>query len=107
MNFEQLKISNPDKYLIEHIDKNISNFFFRKSSDFIDESEYRIIIHDPDNKFSSIDINSCLEGIILGDRFPKSYLPLLSKYNKFICKQLKILNWDYMLLDCKEWIICA
>ena len=48
------------------IKENLERFFLTKPIDFRDEGEYRIVVHDPDEKFEYLDISKCIRGVILG-----------------------------------------
>lgn len=61
----------------EHLEINYKYLFFKKHCDYRDEAEYRFIVLDMDSKFEYIDISDCLVGIILGDNFPITYLPIV------------------------------
>ncbi|MBC8416023.1 MAG: DUF2971 domain-containing protein [Candidatus Cloacimonetes bacterium] len=82
--------TNPNHDIIkEHLNINYKFLFFKKHQDYRDEAEYRFIVLDMDNKFEYIDISDCLVGIILGDIFPITYLPII----KLIESELNIV-WD-------------
>jgi hypothetical protein len=85
--------------------ENMDELFFRKHADYRDESEYRIVVFDPEKKMEYIDIGSSIKGVIVGDRTPKVYFSLINK----LCEALQIesrrLHWDKgtpHLIYCKD-----
>jgi len=75
-----------DIYANEYVKKNIRNIFFTKHIDYEDENEYRIVVHDPDDKFEYLDISKCVKVVILGDRVPLVY----DKTIDDLCKELGV-----------------
>jgi hypothetical protein len=94
--------------VFEYIKKNNKELFFKKDLDYRDEDEYRVVVcKSNENKLpelESIGIQTAkiIKGIIVGDRFPKVYKPIVEQ----LCNELKIeckkLHWGnngYWLLD--------
>ncbi len=78
-----LNINIHNNIEVETFIKNkIDEILHYKSMDFIDEQEFRIWIHDTDDKIENLEINNTIVGIILGDRFPEIYIPLIIEFCK-------------------------
>ena len=75
-----------ENYSKNHILENSEELFFRKHADYRDETEYRVLVFDPENNLEYIDISSSIKGIIVGDRTPKVYFPLVDQ----LCEKLHI-----------------
>ncbi len=62
-----------EKYAASYIKENLSSFFLTKPIDYRDEGEYRIVVHDPADKFKHLDVSNCIRGIILGEKYHNVY----------------------------------
>lgn len=92
--------------VINNITKDYKNIFFQKDLDYQDENEFRIVLIKKDLEESSqehfIDISNSLKLIILGDNFPKVYLPTIKDLSSKLNIEFKKLHWDrqgYFLLN--------
>jgi hypothetical protein len=79
------------KYVID----NFEAFLFCKHTDYRDESEFRVVVYDPDKKLEYLDIGTALKGLIVGDRVHVAYNYLINN----ICKKLNI--------ECRQAHWCA
>lgn len=68
-----LKKLGIESYCTDHLKKHIQYFCFQKNIDYKDESEYRVIIFDFNNKYEYLDISDFIEWIIVGERTSKVY----------------------------------
>jgi len=82
----RLESEGVEAYLFNHIMENSEGFFFRKHIDYRDEAEFRVVVFDPEKKLECIDISTSLKGVIVGDRTPEPYIPLINK----MCKDIKV-----------------
>jgi len=86
LNGNELREKGTDICANDYVKKNIENIFFIKDIDYRDEIEYRIVVHDPDDKLEYLDISNCVKAVILGDRFPLVY----DKAIEDLCKELGV-----------------
>lgn len=70
-----------DILLTEHIDTHINEIIFKKNLDWSNEQEYRFIVFDKERENIYLPYEESLKGIVLGDRFPKTYINILKKYD--------------------------
>ena len=75
-----------DEYAEDFILQNREKLFFQKFMDYRDENEFRIIINDPHNELNFLDIAKSIRGVIVGDKVPKVYHPLIKK----LCQSVDI-----------------
>jgi hypothetical protein len=80
--------------LIAHLNNYKDAFFFRKDSDWKDESEWRYIIHKWDKGYEFVNIEKSLFAVILGVNFPQVYRPTIKKLCSELEVQLLHLFWD-------------
>ena len=66
-------------YLKNHIKEYKKNFLFSKKLDWRDENEFRIVIFYENRNRIYMPINNAIEGVIIGDKFPRLYIPVLKK----------------------------
>ncbi len=82
--------------------EHVKRIFFTKHVDYIDENEYRILVHDPNNDFECLDITGCVRAVLLGDRFREVYHGVV----KDLCCQhnvgCKRLEWKCGRLQLKD-----
>ena len=95
-----------NEIIINHIKQDYKNIFFQKHSDYKDENEFRIILvqKNENNFFQNIfiDISNSIKFIILGDNFPKEYLPTINNLSSKLNIEYKSLCWEhnqYFLLE--------
>jgi len=73
-----------EEYAIDHIFSNATELLFTKDIDYRDESEFRFVLYDPENRCEYLDISSSIRAVIAGDRTPEVYYStingLCSKY---------------------------
>ncbi|MFW2601859.1 DUF2971 domain-containing protein [Aliarcobacter butzleri] len=96
-----------NEIIINHIKQNHKNIFFQKHLDYKDENEFRIIlIQKTENNFYKnifVDISDSLKFIILGDSFPKVYLPTIKELSSKLNITYEKLEWrnnQYFLDEC-------
>lgn len=75
-----------EKYAASYIKENLSRFFLTKPIDYRDECEYRIVVHDPADKFEYLDVSACIRGVILGDKCHNVYHGTVMK----LCEELNV-----------------
>ena len=99
-----------NEIILNHIKQNYKNIFFQKHLDYKDENEFRIILvqENENNLYKDIliDISNSLKFIILGDRFPKVYLPTIKELSSKLNIDCKKLHWEhnqYFLLECHNF----
>jgi len=66
-------------YFRKWLRKNYSNLLLKKHIDYNTESEFRIIVFDPDNMFDNFAIDYSLYGIICGDKVSELFYPTIKK----------------------------
>jgi len=74
-----------------HLEKNRLGLFFTKSSDWINEVEYRWVINSPNEGFEYYRFNNSLEGIVFGSKVTNKEI----KSVRTEIKKYKI-EWDYL-----------
>jgi hypothetical protein len=79
LNGNQLVEDGVEDYSYNHVIQHAKTLFFMKHIDYRDESEYRVVVFDPDHKYEYININESIRGVIAGDRTHKVYFPLIRK----------------------------
>jgi hypothetical protein len=55
-------------YAVEFVLARMDDMFFLKHIDYRDESEYRLVIHDPKDRNEYIEVSDSLKGVLWGDR---------------------------------------
>jgi len=83
---KQLESQGLKEFAINHMMNYYKFFFLTKVIDYHDESEYRIVVYDPNNKLDYIDISNSIRAIIIGDRVPKDKNQTIKDF----CKQLNV-----------------
>ena len=102
VNYQKLKDKSVfNQYVFEYLTAHQNILLFQKDVDYKDENEYRIYIMQ-DKEFAKckdnylyLPIQNSLSSIIIGDRFHKSYLPLLLHFSKkyhFDCFKTQYIN---------------
>ena len=74
-----LQRSGVKQYCRQHVEVHWRDLFFTKHKDYRDESEFRIVAHDPLSKLESVDLLESLRGIIVGDMMHDVYFPLFER----------------------------
>jgi len=83
-----------DNIVVKHIIHHYKTLFFTKDKTWDHENEFRFVVIVRDNEPFKIDISGALEGIVLGEYFPESYLPLIENAkNKYQCDSFRI-EWQ-------------
>ena len=75
----RLEKERVEKYSLNFIKENSKELFFLKHIDYRDEAEFRVVVLDPDNKLEYLDISSFIKCVIIGDRTPEAYYPLIEQ----------------------------
>lgn len=78
----------------QRLKKFAKAYLFTKLKDYENEQEYRICIYDG-KKTSEIkvDISEAIEGIIIGFKFPKTYLPAIKDISNRLQIPITQVNW--------------
>ncbi|MDP8267292.1 MAG: DUF2971 domain-containing protein [Candidatus Tenebribacter davisii] len=73
--YGELKHQGINPYFEYYFEKMYKKIFFAKVTDYRDESEYRLLkrMKNKNITFDYIDIRSCLEGVIIGDKCHQVY----------------------------------
>lgn len=76
----ELKRLGLHKYCLDHVfNRYKDEFFFKKNIDYADESEFRVIIYDENDDWTYLSILEFIKGVIIGDRTPEVYIPIIKK----------------------------
>lgn len=98
MNYKKIEIDPSTESESEYIQSFYKNIFFQKHIDYKDESEFRIVLVQKNEKNTYkdlfIDISNSLKLIILGDNFPKVYLPTIKNLSLELNVEHKKLLWE-------------
>lgn len=101
---EDVNPNEPRPYAERHVWDKRQGLFLAKDTDYRDEAEVRAIIWCPESGPVYLDITHSLVAIILGDRFPDGYLPLIQHHcDKFNVPCQKV-HWRHarpFLNNCK------
>jgi len=103
----ELAEKEPEEIAKRYISEAYKEIFFHKQPDYGDENEFRIVLLPKLEKPAHgifVDISSCLNAIILGDKFPNVYLPTIKELSKnlnFACRKLHWEDFEYYLRECK------
>ncbi len=77
-----------------HLKDNYREYFLLKARDWQTEYEFRWIVFSADDAPEYISIEGAIEGVIIGDNYPKGYISLIRK----LCRELGIeptgMNWQ-------------
>lgn len=88
-----------NEIVLNNIKKDYKQFLFQKDLDYQDENEFRIVLIKRNLEKSSqkhfIDISNSLKLIILGDKFPKVYLPTVKDLSSKLNIKYKKLHWEH------------
>jgi Protein of unknown function (DUF2971) len=80
INGNALQSDGLDKYCRSHLELHGKNLYFIKHLDYRDESEFRIVIHDPDGRAQFIDIRSAIRAVLAADRTNPVYFPIIESF---------------------------
>jgi hypothetical protein len=100
----------PFELAVCHLEKYYGELLLSKERDYQDEREYRVVLLrkelDPEQStIPEFRISDCLIGVILGDRFPKVYLPAIRRLSEKMGFEYRKLHWEarqYFLLRMDE-----
>ena len=81
VNSDLLYEKGVQEYCEMHLERHIEDLFFTKHIDYRDESEFRIVLHDPKKKFEFISIENAIKGLVLGDRTPEVYNSVFEQFS--------------------------
>lgn len=101
----RLKSEGVEKYSYNHVMENSEELFFRKNIDYRDEAEFRVVILDPDKKLEYLDVSSLIKCVIVGDRTPEAYIPLINQMCNGLNIESRKASWyrgKYYLQLCKS-----
>ena len=95
-----------EDYIFDHLAEEYQRVFFTKQKDYKGETEFRVVLANR-NRISGMDlcisIDKCLIGIILGDRFPDIYRPILDeKYSSSDIEYGKM-KWFHGSWNYENW----
>jgi len=82
----RLQSEGVEGYSFNHVMENSEELFFRKHIDYRDEAEFRVVVFDPDKELEYLDVSSFIKCVIVGDRTPEAYIPLINQ----MCTDLNI-----------------
>jgi len=83
-----------DNIVVKHIIHHYKTLFFTKDITWDHENEFRFLVIGKDNEPFKIDISGVLEGVVLGEYFPESCLPLIENAkNEYQYKSFQ-LGWE-------------
>lgn len=74
--------------------ENYNDIFFLKSEDWVNEHEYRWIVHSEKDSAEYIPINDVLEDVFIGENFPEAYYPSLEALCKKLGVEPRMLYWE-------------
>lgn len=103
----QLVKDGVEGYCYNHIKRHSGTLFFTKNIDYRDESEYRVVVFDPNHNYEFININKSIKGVIAGDRTPEVYFPLILQLSERYGIECRRAYWERglgrpCLLPCKK-----
>ena len=78
----------------EFFDENYADIFFLKSEDWVNENEYRWIVHSKNDDAEYVPINGALKDVYVGENFPEAYYPSLEVSCKKLEIEPKVLYWE-------------
>ena len=107
LNGNQLVEDGVEGYCYNHIKRHSGTLFFTKNIDYRDESEYRVVVFDPNHNYEFININKSIKGVIAGDRTPEVYFPLIRQLSERYGIECRRAYWERglgmpCLLPCKK-----
>lgn len=107
LNGNQLVEDGVENYCYNHINRHSETLFFTKNIDYRDESEYRVVVFDPNHNYEFININKSIKGVIAGDRTPDVYFPLILQLSERYGIECRRAYWERglgrpCLLPCKK-----
>ncbi len=101
---DRLITEKNEEYAIHHIMSNATELLFTKDIDYRDESEFRFVLFDSENKLEFLDITSSIRAVIVGDRTPEVYYStvneLCARYG-IQCRRAYWTNSGMRLVLCK------
>jgi len=78
--------SNSKTFVKEYLQSKKDYIFFLKNIDYRDEAEFRLVVYDPKDTFNYLDIQDCIEVVLLGENCHDS----IKKCIPNLCKELNI-----------------
>ena len=90
----QLAKDGVEAYCAHHIRAHHKALFLTKHVDYRDESEYRFIVADPSGAHEYVDISASLRAVIVGDRTPDVYFPLIEQLSHRYKATCRRAYWD-------------
>ena len=97
INGGDLEQSSIDEIAITHLEANNESIFFKKTPDYQDENEFRLVVvsKDRDSRHGHlVDVSSSLKVVILGDAFPEVYLPTVRNLSEKTLVPFRKLHWE-------------
>lgn len=106
VNSDTFDTETPINVAFKHLQKYQKELLFCKQLDYKDEDEYRVVaLRKPEGEnlqpAPEFSISKCLIGVVLGDRFPKVYMPSIDKLSINMNFEHRKLHWEsgeYLLL---------
>jgi hypothetical protein len=83
-----------ETYCARHVEQNMNDLFFTKHVGYRDETEFRLVVHDPTNAVEYVDISVSIRGVIAGDRTPEVYFPILEAFSRDLHVEARQARWD-------------
>jgi len=97
VNGDELSESTAECTASKYVIDSNKSIFFQKQPDYKDENEFRVIAVTENGKSACgqfVNINSSLKAIILGDAFPKVYLPTIKALSEALNVPCRKLHWE-------------
>jgi len=103
LNTSEFKGSTIEEIVDKRIETDAVKYYFTKDPDWRDENEFRVVVRDSSSEYLHLDIDGCLEGILLGLKFDiqqKDVLKLChdSFQNKPQIAQIINVNNNFMII---------
>jgi hypothetical protein len=83
--------------------ENSEELFFRKHIDYRDEAEFRVVVFGPDKKLEYLDVSSWIKCVIVGDRTPEAYIPLINQMCNALNIEFRKVHWDGCKFHLLPW----
>ena len=93
---------NKRKWATKFVRDHAERIFLSKHVDYQDESEYRIVAHDPKDLCEYVDITNCIGAVLLGDRTPQVYHGVVKDLCNDMNIECKKIEWQRGRLQLKD-----
>ncbi len=82
-----------EEHARNHVVEHCEELFFRKHIDYRDEAEFKVVVFDPDKKLEYLDVSSLIKCVIVGERTPEAYIPLVDQMCSELSIEFRIASW--------------